>query len=91
MALFQELWRRKIFRVAAIYAVTAWLIAQIVEVINDPLHLPGSFDTAVIVLLIIGFPVVLMLAYAFEVAPEGVVRRMAAVEGEPAVRPLLTQ
>lgn len=88
MSFFQELRRRKIFRVAAIYGVTGWLIAQIVSVINEPLHLPGWFDTAVIVLLMIGFPIALVLAYAFEVTPDGVVRRSEALgSGEAAILP----
>jgi len=46
-----EIKRCKVFQVAAVYAVMAWLIIQVIEVINDPLQLPGWLDTVVIVLL----------------------------------------
>jgi len=67
-----ELKRRKVFKVAVVYAVVAWLVVQIVDVLNDPLTLPGWFDTAVIVALAIGFPVALVLAWAFDLTPAGI-------------------
>jgi TolB-like protein len=71
MSLWNELSRRNVIKVGTAYAVAAWLIAQIVSVINEPLGLPAWFDTAVIVLLAIGFPVALILAWVYEVTPEG--------------------
>lgn len=64
MALFQELRRRKMFRVAAVYAITAWLLIQIAATVEAPLNLPDWFDTLVIVLLAIGFPVTLVMAWS---------------------------
>jgi adenylate cyclase len=75
-----EIKRRRVFQVAAVYAVVAWLIVQVVDVINDPLSLPAGFDTVVIVLVAVGFPVALVLAWAFDLTPAGVVRT-PAVEG----------
>ena len=69
--LISELKRRNIFRVAAAYAIAGWLIIQIVTVIEDPLALPGWFDTAIIVLVGIGFPLAIIIAWAFELTPEG--------------------
>jgi len=74
MSFLGEVKRRKIFQVAAVYAVVAWLIIQIVSVIEAPLRLPEWFDTAIIVLLAIGLPIALVLSWGFNLTPEGVVR-----------------
>ncbi|MEE2567220.1 hypothetical protein [Hyphobacterium marinum] len=74
----QELQRRSVFRVAAAYLVVGWLITQAVATIEGPLHLPPWTDTLVIVLLLCGLPVALILAWAFEVTPEGVKRTVTA-------------
>ena len=80
MTFFTELKRRSVFKVGIAYAIVAWLLAQIIAVINTPLHLPDWFDTVVLVLLGIGFPVALILAWAFELTPEGV-KRTGSVKG----------
>lgn len=67
-----ELRRRKVFRVAGAYAVIGWLLAQISVTLETSLNLPGWFDTLIVSLLLIGFPVALLLAWAFEVTPEGI-------------------
>jgi Tol biopolymer transport system component len=72
MSFWTELTRRKVFKVAAVYAVTAWLLAQVVVTIEAPLNLPDWVDTLVIVLLAIGFPVAIVLSWAFDITPEGV-------------------
>ena len=69
---FAELKRRSVFKVAVAYAVVSWLLAQVVTAIEEPLSLPPWFDTGIIVLLLIGLPVALILAWAFELTPEGV-------------------
>ena len=74
MSLLGEIKRRKVFQVAAVYAVMAWLIIQIIDVVGDPLSLPEWLDTVVIVLLAVGFPVAVILAWAFELTPNGVIR-----------------
>ncbi len=74
MSLIAELKRRKVFQVAAVYLVVAWLIMQIVDVVNEPLNLPGWFDTVAILLLAIGFPIALIISWAFELTADGVVR-----------------
>jgi serine/threonine-protein kinase len=72
MSIFAELKRRKVVQVAAVYAVVAWLSIQIITAIEDPLSLPDWMDTVVIVLLAIGFPIALILSWAFDVTPEGI-------------------
>ena len=72
MSLLGEIKRRKVFQVTAVYAVVAWLIIQIIDVVSEPLSLPGWIDTVVIVLLAVGFPIAVILAWAFDLTPEGV-------------------
>lgn len=67
-----ELRRRNVFRVAATYIVASWLIIQVVSSISAPLNFPGWFEAAVIVLLLIGFPIAIVLGWAFELTPEGI-------------------
>ena len=71
MSLVSELGRRNVFRVGAAYLIVAWLIVQIIDVVNEPLSLPGWFDTVVILLLAMGFPIALIMAWAYEMTPEG--------------------
>ena len=72
MSLLREIKQRKVFQVAAMYALVAWLLIEVVTTVKDPLMLPGWADTFVIVLLAIGFPVALILSWAFDVTPEGI-------------------
>jgi TolB-like protein/Tfp pilus assembly protein PilF len=74
MSFLGEIKRRKVFQVAAVYAVVSWLVIQIIDVVNEPLNLPDWLDTVVIVLLAVGFPVAVVLAWAFDLTPEGVVK-----------------
>ena len=74
MSFVTELKRRKVFQVAAVYLIVAWLVMQVVDVVSGPLLLPEMFARIVIVVLAIGFPITLMLSWVFDVTPEGVVR-----------------
>lgn len=77
MSFLSEIKRRKVFQVAAVYAVMVWLIIQVIDVINDPLNLPEWLDTVVIVLLAVGFPIAIVLAWAFDLTPRGIERDAA--------------
>jgi len=57
-----------------VYAIVAWLLIQIAATVEEPLGLPGWFDSLVIVLLAIGFPIAIVLSWAFDVTPRGIVR-----------------
>jgi len=70
-SLFTELKRRNIFRVAGVYAVIGWLIMQVISVMTPALNLPDWVDSFFAVALIAGFPVAILLAWAFELTPEG--------------------
>ena len=72
MSFLGEIKRRKVFQVAVVYAVMAWLIIQVIDVINDPLKLPEWLATVVIVLLAVGFPIAMVLAWAFDLTPTGI-------------------
>ncbi|MDX1405101.1 MAG: hypothetical protein R3192_11210 [Woeseiaceae bacterium] len=69
-----ELKRRKVFQVAVAYGVVAWLVMQVVDVVGEPLRLPDWLDSVVIVLLLAGFPVAVVIAWAFDLTSAGVVR-----------------
>jgi Tol biopolymer transport system component len=75
---FRELRRRRVFHVAGVYAVVAWVVVQVAVVTFPHLGLPGWLITAVIVLAVLGFPLALVLAWALEVTPEGVRRQRGA-------------
>jgi len=74
MSFWHELKRRKMFQVAAVYGITAWLLVQIIVSIEEPLNLPDWMDTFVIVCLAIGFPLTLILSWAFNLTSDGLVR-----------------
>ena len=74
MSFVAEIKRRKVFQVAAVYLVVAWLIMQVVDVVSGPLLLPDLFARIVILVLAIGFPVSVVLCWAFDLTPGGVVR-----------------
>jgi TolB-like protein/Tfp pilus assembly protein PilF len=86
MSLFQELRRRNVFRVGAAYAIVAWLLIQISVAVFPILQLPPWTATLVAVLLILGFPVALLLAWAFELTPEGIRPSRAAPDATPESR-----
>ena len=75
---FAELKRRNVYKVAVAYAVVAWLLMQVASQILPFFDIPNWVVRLVILLLVIGFPVALMIAWAFEVTSEGIKRTEAA-------------
>ncbi|PYL67002.1 MAG: hypothetical protein DMF28_10175, partial [Verrucomicrobia bacterium] len=75
---FAELKRRNVYKVAVAYAVVAWLLMQIASQIFPFFEIPNWTVRLVVLLLIIGFPIALIIAWAFEVTPEGIKRTEAA-------------
>ena len=71
MSLFAELKRRNVFRVGVAYVVLAWLLLQVGETLAPALHLPEWINSALAFFLILGFPLALFLAWAFELTPDG--------------------
>jgi TolB-like protein/cytochrome c-type biogenesis protein CcmH/NrfG len=80
--LFAEFKRRHVFRVAAVYGVVAFVVLQVADILVPALHLPEGFTTGVALLAILGFPLAIVLAWAFEVTPDGVHRISEASRAE---------
>jgi TolB-like protein/Flp pilus assembly protein TadD len=74
MALLVELRRRNVFKVGAVYVIVAWLIAQMADVLAPALNLPSWTTRFVAFLIVLGFPLALVLAWAYELTPEGIKR-----------------
>jgi len=81
---FAELKRRHVYKVAIAYAVVAWLLMQVASQIFPFFEIPNWAVRLVVLLLIIGFPVALILAWAFELTPEGI-KRTEDVDLSPAL------
>src|SRR5476649_3040242 len=71
---FAELKRRNVYKVAVAYAVVSWLLIQIATQVFPFFEIPNWAVRLVVLLLILGFPVALILAWAFELTPEGIKR-----------------
>jgi len=69
---FEEVQRRKVYRVAAAYIIAAGFIIQIGSAVFPALELPNWTFRLVVVLLLVGFPIALILAWAYDVTPEGI-------------------
>jgi len=67
-----EIRRRKVFRVAGAYLVVAWLLIQIADVLAPQLSLPDWAPRLITFVLLLGFPLALVLAWAFDITPQGV-------------------
>lgn len=80
-ALIAELRRRKVVNVAAGYAVVAWIVAQVADLAADSFGAPAWFMPMLLVVLALGLPVAAILAWAYEVTPEGIRREE---DGTPA-------
>jgi len=71
MSFVSELKRRNVFRVGAAYAVAAWLLLQVVDVVLPVIEAPDWVGKSLLLLLAIGLPVALIFAWAFELTPDG--------------------
>ncbi len=75
-SLFRELKQRRVYRVAIGYAIAAWLAIQIAATVLPAFHAPEFVLPVLIILLGIGFPIALVLAWAFDVTPSGIEKTM---------------
>jgi len=71
MSFFRELKRRNVIKVAIAYLIVSWLLLQVSDTLVPALRLPGWFHSGVAFVLILGFPLALIFAWAFEMTPEG--------------------
>jgi hypothetical protein len=67
----EELKRRNVVRVGVVYLIAAWLLAQVADLMLESFNAPGWVIQTILVVLIIGFPLALIFAWAFEMTPEG--------------------
>jgi len=70
--LFTELRRRNVFKVAIVYVITAWIIAQVADLALESFEAPAWVIKAFLTFLALGFPVAVIFAWAFEITPEGI-------------------
>jgi TolB-like protein len=71
-SLFEELKRRNVFRVAIAYIAVAWLILQVADIVFDNIAAPAWLMQALMFFLVIGFPLAVLFAWAYEMTPEGI-------------------
>jgi TolB-like protein len=72
MSFFNELKRRNVIRVAAAYIIVGWLIMQAGDTLAPALHLPEWVNSLLVFFLLLGFPLALFFAWAFEMTPDGI-------------------
>lgn len=73
-----ELRRRQVLRVLGFYAITVWVIVQVAADTFAPLGIPQGVHTALVIALMLGFPVVGVLSWVFDITPQGIVRTAPA-------------
>lgn len=71
MSFFAELKRRHVYRVAVLYVIVSWLVLQVADVLMSFLPLPEWTANLIFLLLVLGFPVAMLFAWAFELTPDG--------------------
>ncbi|NNK37981.1 MAG: AAA family ATPase [Xanthomonadales bacterium] len=67
---FREIWRRRVLQVAIPYGVGAWLLVQVAEIILDAFEAPPWIMQGLLVILVLGFPLAVVLAWVFDITPE---------------------
>ena len=82
MAFLAELKRRRVGKVAVTYGAIAWAVTEASSVVLPALRLPEWTVTFVVVFLLVGFPVAMVLAWIFDVGPQGI-ERTEPLAGEP--------
>ena len=83
---WQELKRRKVIKVIAMYAGVAYILIELASNVAEPLHLPEWTPTFVILLLVIGFPITIILSWIFDITPEGM-KKTESIEEVPEQEP----
>jgi len=82
LSLFAQLKKRHVFRVGAMYIVGAWVLLQFGEIMIDLMDLPRWTGRALVVLLALGFPFILILAWVFDISTKGLVRGSGQVDAK---------
>ncbi len=82
---FAELKRRNVYKVAIAYAVVGWLLIQVATQVFPFFEIPNWVVRLVVLLILLGFPIALVIAWAFELTPEGL-KRTETADAEPQLR-----
>ena len=87
MGIIAELKRRNVVRMAILYVVAAWLVIQVADVLFDAMELPPQWTRLVLAILLLGFPIVLIFSWVYEMTPDGIKResevdRSQSITGE---------
>ena len=86
MAFFAELKRRRVGKVAIAYGAVAWGVTEACSIVFPALHVPEWAMTFVVVFLLVGFPISMVLAWVFDVGPEGIHRTEPLPQVAPAAQ-----
>jgi uncharacterized protein YhhL (DUF1145 family) len=86
---WQELKRRRVIHVITVYATSAFVIIELVNNLAEPLNLPLNLSTIVIVVLAIGFPLVVILSWLYDLTSEGVERTKPLSEIQEGKKPAI--
>ena len=84
---FAELKRRNVYKVAVAYAVVAWLLIQAASILFPTFETPAWVMKVVVAVVLLGFPIPLILAWAFELTPEGIKLESEVDPNERRARP----
>lgn len=90
LTFFREVWRRRVLQVAIPYGIGAWLMVQVAEVILDAFEAPPWIMQSLLVVLVLGYPVAVVLAWIFDITPNHKIVRTSALdalEEEPEPEP----
>ena len=83
IAFLAELRRRRVFRVAVVYAGVAFIVIQIIDGAFDYLKIPEWIGSLIIIMLAVGFPIAVGMAWAFDLTAEGLVRTRESKRDQP--------
>ena len=86
-SIFTELKRRNVIRVALLYGLAAWIILQVAGLLFGLLELPNWAGKLVLGLLLLGFPLVLLFSWIYELTPDGIRRESQIDRSEAAAGP----
>ena len=81
MSVFSELKRRNIFRVGLLYVIASWIILQVTEVGVSLVHIPTWAGKLILVFLTIGFPLILIFSWVYEITPDGLKKESKIASG----------
>ena len=77
---WQELKRRRVVHVITVYASASFVLIELVNNLAEPLNLPDKLATIVVVILAVGFPLAIILAWIYDLTPEGIEKTKTAEE-----------